>query len=206
MNTKDTPRNHAVGIFGPEHSGTKALLNIIIDGFGANGKRGNCGHGKMFEDSPLYCFKYSLPSGHPTMGPWPSPKDTMVDMLMANYKKITVLIPTRNNWCLHQSQIRDPKRVTTEDIDVTFSRHKEVLDRMIQSSYANVVADCQSMGVPFHFVSYEDMVANTARFLRSLSYILDEPLINERVAVFDANAKYNALLSNKDYLLKKEKQ
>jgi hypothetical protein len=35
---------------------------------------------------------------------------------------------------------------------------------------------------------------------------LDEPLINERVAVFDANAKYNTLLSNKDYLLKKETQ
>ena len=201
-----TTRNHAVGIFGPEHAGTKALLNVIIDGFGANGKRGNCGHGQMFEDANLYCYKYSFPTGHPTMGPWPSPKDTLVDMLMANYRKITVLIPTRNIWCMHQSHFRDPKRITTEDLDIVFTRHKEVLNRMVQGAHADIIADCQSMGVPFHFVSYEDMVSHTSRFLRSLSYILDEPLVNERVSVFDANAKYNPLLSNKDYILNKEKQ
>ena len=201
-----TTRNHAVGIFGPEHSGTKALLNVILDGFEANGKRDNCGHGKMFEDTNIYCYKYSFPTGHPTMGPWPRPKDILVDMLMANYKKITVLIPTRNIWCMHQSHFRDPKRITTEDFDIVFTRHKKVLDRMVQGTHADIIADCQSVGVPFHFVSYEDMVSNTSRFLRSLSYILDEPLVNERVSVFDANAKYNSLLSNKDYILNKEKQ
>ena len=207
MNIENSIRNHAVAIFGPEHTGTKAILNLMIDGFGANGKRGNCGHEQLFEEERLYAFKYSLPTGHSEQGPFPSPQNILRDLLMANYRKITVLIPTRNNWCLHESHFRDRKTIVTNEMEKTcFFRHPEVLQRMIQSSYATIIADCQLMGVPFYFVSYEDMTSNTLRFLRSLSYILDEPLVSEKVGVFDANAKYNPLLENKDYMLKKEKQ
>jgi len=204
MTTETTMGAHAVAIFGPEHTGTKALLNLLIDGFGAAGKRGNCGHGKLWDFEPLYAFKYSIPSGHTTMGPWPEPKKILQDILFANYEKVTVLVPIRNNWCVRESHLRDSCVVTHESKEIKYRRNPKTLEKIVESAYATIINDCQSLGIPFYFVSYEDMVSNTRRFLYGLSHMIGEPVTSERVGIFDANKKYDTLLP-KNKLTNKEK-
>tara|TARA_B100001250_G_scaffold374098_1_gene360673 strand:- start:136 stop:732 length:597 start_codon:yes stop_codon:yes gene_type:complete len=191
----------AIAIFGPEHTGTKALLNLLIDGFGATGKKHNCGHELVTERSELYAFKYSVPSGHQGEGPWPSPKKILQDVMLHNYQDIRVLIPVRDYWCLYNSHCWNPKNVASGHEQ----RRRRNFDMVIAQGYRNIINDVQEAGVPFYFTSYESMVTDPQRFLFGLSQTLELPVLSTGVKVFDGNEQYSKLVRMETAMKREEK-
>ena len=140
----------------PEHTGTKALLNLLIDGFGGHGKRGGCGHEYVRDLDPLLVFKYSLPTGEML---WPSPKKIIQEIMLANYQDIRILI-VRDYWCLYNSHCQNPAHLA----EGHEQRQRKNFDMIIAQGYLDILNELQQTPVPFYFVSYEAMVTNPERF------------------------------------------